>query len=101
MVFLGIKNTLLRFDFKARGLFWDHPNMTNEIFASILQDPQDTEYTWAISRLFERLSSVEILSLFRWPQVEQMLKQAKLRPVILKPWEHALEYFHQKSSRAR
>ncbi len=100
MVFIGIKTTLSQFDFQARGLFWDHPSMTNEKFASILQQPQDAEYTWAISRLFERLSSVEILSLFRWPQVEEMLKQAKLRPVILKPWEHALEYLHQKSSRA-
>ncbi len=82
------------FDFAARGLFWDDATITNKQFCNILKDKTNPRYSWAVTRLFERLSSKEILSLFSTNFIREMLKEARPRGSIKQAWEEALEYWN-------
>lgn len=91
----------MEYDFRGKGLLWDRPDLSNEAFAKILADPNHPDYRWAASRILERLPSEEVLRLFSLEQISTWLNRAPLREAFRKPWEHALEYFRQKTLRGR
>lgn len=88
---------LADFDFVARGLFWDDTTITNKQFCKILKDKNHPRYGWAVTRLLERLTSKEILSLFSTNVIREMLKDARPRGVIKQAWEEALEYWNKQT----
>lgn len=88
---------LADFDFAARGLFWDDPAMTNNQFCKILKNKKNPRYSWAVTRVLERLTSKEILSLFSTNVIREMLKAARPRGVIKQAWEEALEYWNKQT----
>lgn len=90
-------DVLGHYDFRSRGLFWDRPELTNRQFVAWLKDPRHTEHVWAISRLLERLPSQEMVRLFSLSVVVEMLKHARIREAIRRPWEHAIHYWRQKT----
>lgn len=85
------------FDFHGRGLLWDRPQMTNREFAKALSDPDHLDHVWAISRLFERLISDEILKLFSISDIRAMLGRTRVRGEIRRAWENAIEYWGKKA----
>ncbi len=95
------RSLLARFDFRGRGLLWDRPDLSNRQFVKIIKDPHHPEHPWAIARILERLPSPEVLKLFSIEEISAMLALAPVRASFRKPWEHAIEYFHQKTSRPR
>lgn len=86
-----------KFDFAAKGLFWDRPQLSNKEFEKILHDPKHPEQGWAASRIFERLPSQILLKLFSLPTLQTLFQSANLRKEILEPWKHAFLYWNQKT----
>ncbi|HBF13027.1 MAG TPA: hypothetical protein DDW49_06520 [Deltaproteobacteria bacterium] len=97
----SFKALLDRYDFKGKGLFWDRPDQSNKKFFLILKNPKSPEYEWAVTRLFERLPSHELLKIFPLSTLSTLLKRAKVRDFIRRPWEHAFEFINQKTSHHR
>jgi hypothetical protein len=93
--------SLKQYDFRKKGLLWDYPEISNEEFAKRLKNTKHPEHIWAISRLLERLPSKEILKFFTIMEIKAMLEKANVRDFVRKPWEHAITYYHQKTSRRR
>lgn len=91
------KKVVKAFDFRGRGLLWDRPQMTNREFAKVLSDPDHLDHVWAVSRLFERLASDEILNLFSISSIEAMLGRARVRGAVRRAWENAIEYWGKKA----
>ena len=98
------KSQLEEFDYKARGLFWDCPQMSNQTFSQILNDRKSPKFSWAITRLLERLNSQEVLKLFTVEEIAALINatepdivwvglgapkqeywMAKLRPLLRAP----------------
>jgi len=88
---------LTDFDFAARGLFWDDAAITNKQFCKILKEKKHARYSWAVTRLLERLTSKEILSLFSTNAIREMLSAARPRGSIKQVWEEALEYWNKQT----
>ncbi len=88
-------NTLRVIPFRERGLLWDRPDLTDAKFLRMIQNSAHPEHAWAVTRLFERLPSHILLRYVPWQQLAQLFKQARLRPALRKPWEHAIAYWRQ------
>lgn len=79
--------------FRKRGLLWDRPDLSDAQFFAMIQKPTHPEHAWAVTRLFERLPSHILLRHLPWQQLAQLFDQARLRPALRKPWEHAIAYW--------
>lgn len=88
---------LNKYDFASRGLFWDDATITNSRFRKILKDKKHPRYSWAVTRLLERLTSKEILALFSPNTIGEMLRDARPQNVIKQAWEEALEYWNKQT----
>ncbi|MBI4236889.1 MAG: hypothetical protein HY696_00550 [Deltaproteobacteria bacterium] len=87
--------TLAAIPFRERGLLWDRSDLTDTAFLQRLRNAAHPEHAWAVTRLFERLPSHVLLRAVPWRQLVPLLKQARLRPALRKPWEHAIAYWRQ------
>lgn len=94
---LHSQTALKALDFAERGLFWDRGDMKNADFIERLTNSNHREHAWAVTRLFERLKSSDILKIFGWEGARELLQKNRLRPAFMEPWQHAFEFRDQKT----
>lgn len=85
------------YDFRGRGFLWDRPGVGNREFAKMLTSPAHADHAWAASRIFEKMSSWEMFELFSIDSIKDMLARARMREPVRRAWEHAIEYWSQKT----
>ena len=87
--------SLARVHFRANGLLWDRPELSDAQFLGILADPDDVQYRWAWTRVLERLPSNVITQALSLGDLQRLIRLTRLRPPLQGAWESAIDFWAQ------
>jgi hypothetical protein len=82
-------------DYRAMGLLWDHPSMTNEEFQKALKDFSSENHDWIARRFLERVPSMRVKDVLSLEELRAILARVTLRPYFQEAWNRALHYWSQ------
>lgn len=80
-------------DYRAMGLLWDHPSISNEEFHEALKNPSSENHEWVARRVLERVSSMTVKEILSLDELKAMVSQVKIRPFFQEAWNHAVQYW--------
>lgn len=92
-----IRGTVAPLDYRALGLLWDQPSMTNEEFHKALKYPASDDHAWVARRFLERVPSRKVTEVLSLDELKEILSHVKLRPIFQEAWRHAVQYWSQTS----
>jgi len=93
------KKTTPILDYRALGLLWDRPQMTNEAFHRSLKSPQASDHLWAARRFLERVPSTLVKETLSLGELKEIFSKLSLRPFLQEAWSHALHYWSETAPR--
>ena len=82
-------------DYRAMGLLWDRPGMSNEEFHGLLHDFQRKENAWALKRLLEYAPSKFVTRVLSLSELKSAMDRIQLKPFYQEAWSHAVHYWSE------
>ena len=82
-------------DYRAMGLLWERPGLSNKKFHELLHDARQKENAWALQRLLEYAPSRLATSVLSLQELKAAIARIRLKPFYREAWTHAVHYWSE------